>query len=451
MAYKFQLGPARLSGSVIQEGDITLDGNASLLGSAGTQAVGSDGGEIEQGWFAELNAVTRMTASALQVTNDAVVLGNHIVAGNADVNGFLQMSGSDFVDADRLQLSLAESATIGTDSTGSMIQLLANGNVKIDQGLQVDDDAYFAAAIMPGVSGDGSGTQTIGTSGQKWDEAYIVALNAESIALDDASGLAGEALADNAGVLDVQVQANGGIEISSSALQVKQADNSLFSDSQGLKVKLDSAGGIQTVADGLSLKAGVAGDGLAFSSGVIDVNAGNGISTAGDEVAIQLSGATGLTVDADGLYLDSVPNASLANSTVSYGGVQLSLGGVDATPAFDLTDAKFYPGDTSLVTVGALDAGSITSGFGSINVGASAITTTGTGSFGKVTVSGDLEVQGTTITANVTNLNIEDTLLGLGFEDNTIAGAAGDRGLIMGLSGEDNVAMFWDEDLGQFA
>jgi hypothetical protein len=39
----------------------------------------------------------------------------------------------------------------------------------------------------------------------------------------------------------------------------------------------------------------------------------------------------------------SIENAKLSNSTVSYGGVQLSLGGADATPAFDLSDATNYP------------------------------------------------------------------------------------------------------------
>ena len=39
----------------------------------------------------------------------------------------------------------------------------------------------------------------------------------------------------------------------------------------------------------------------------------------------------------------SIANAKLANSTVSFGGVSLALGGSDATPAFDLTNATNYP------------------------------------------------------------------------------------------------------------
>ena len=52
-------------------------------------------------------------------------------------------------------------------------------------------------------------------------------------------------------------------------------------------------------------------------------------------------------------------------------------------------------GSSSIVTTGALNAGSITSGFGAINNGSSAITTTGVGSFGSLDISGDIDIDGT--------------------------------------------------------
>ena len=46
----------------------------------------------------------------------------------------------------------------------------------------------------------------------------------------------------------------------------------------------------------------------------------------------------------DNVHLSgSIANSKLSNSTVSYGGVSLALGGTDATPAFDLADATNYP------------------------------------------------------------------------------------------------------------
>ena len=55
--------------------------------------------------------------------------------------------------------------------------------------------------------------------------------------------------------------------------------------------------------------------------------------------------------------LSNIGNSSLVNSSVSYGGVSLSLGGSDATPAFDLTDATNYPTSslTGTITNAQLD------------------------------------------------------------------------------------------------
>jgi len=41
--------------------------------------------------------------------------------------------------------------------------------------------------------------------------------------------------------------------------------------------------------------------------------------------------------------LSNIPNSALTNNAVSLGGVSVNLGGTDATPAFDLTDATNYP------------------------------------------------------------------------------------------------------------
>ena len=70
--------------------------------------------------------------------------------------------------------------------------------------------------------------------------------------------------------------------------------------------------------------------------------------------------------------------------------------------------------------------------------------------FTDLTLSGDLTVNGSMITLDVTNLEVEDTLIGLGFTSGSVAAAVGDRGLILGLASEDNVSMFWDESATRF-
>ena len=101
------------------------------------------------------------------------------------------------------------------------------------------------------------------------------------------------------------------------------------------------------------------GDGAATSAvdlgDTITFEGGTGITTTvtADKVKIDIDGVvltetstdtlTNKTISGSTNTLTSIDNTSLLNSTVSYGGVQLNLGGVDATPAFDLTDATNYP------------------------------------------------------------------------------------------------------------
>lgn len=92
-----------------------------------------------------------------------------------------------------------------------------------------------------------------------------------------------------------------------------------------------------------------------------------------------------------------VDGASITNKAVSFGGVSVNLGSSDATPAFDLSDATGYTGDSDLVTVGAVNSGEIRSGFSSIDIGSStltagaitgsAVSASGKGIFSQVTAS----------------------------------------------------------------
>jgi hypothetical protein len=89
------------------------------------------------------------------------------------------------------------------------------------------------------------------------------------------------------------------------------------------------------------------------------------------------------------------------------------------------------------VAVGALNSGSITSGFTSIDVGSGAITTTGT------ITAGNLTVNGTTTTVGSTNTIITDRLIELA---NGAGSSTADAGIIVerGSTG-DNAVIAWDE------
>jgi len=169
----------------------------------------------------------------------------------------------------------------------------------------------------------------------------------------------------------------------------------------------DAAIHISSTADGdLSI---VADDEIDLTSTLIDLN-GNveisgtaaitGIATFTDDIIIGDGKTIGSASDVDAMTIASNGQITLTQTLI---GTALNISGnIDAVDGdFDGTleaDAItiggtaiasiFSPiaGGTGILTTGALDTGSITSGFGTINNGASTITTTGAVNFGAATV-----------------------------------------------------------------
>ena len=213
-------------------------------------------------------------------------------------------------------------------------------------------------------------------------------------------------------------------------------------------------------------------------SGILDVDGAttlDGLTVAEDatfSAAIDVDGHTNLdNVSVAGVTTFSTPlaNTNLANSSVSYGGITLSLGGSDATPAFDLTDATNYPTSSLTGTItntqlagsianSKLSNSSITIGSDSIALGGSQTDINGltsldvdnvtidgntvTTSSGNLTIdsnggtttindnaviSGNLTVNGTTTTINSTTVAIDDKnfQVATGAADDSAANGAG--------------------------
>ena len=113
----------------------------------------------------------------------------------------------------------------------------------------------------------------------------------------------------------------------------------------------------------------------------VGIQSGGHILAAGIVTAYEFSGfGTGIT---------DIPNASLVNSSVSYGGIALNLGDTDDTPAFDLQDATNYPYD-SLTGVTTSILGDSTPKLGS-NLDLNNNDINGTGN---ITVNGDIGCDG---------------------------------------------------------
>jgi hypothetical protein len=76
-----------------------------------------------------------------------------------------------------------------------------------------------------------------------------------------------------------------------------------------------------------------------------------GTVTSGDVTSILPSGILSSSAQVDG--------TSISSNNINIGGVSISLGGNDATPALNLSDATNYTGDSNLVTVGTVTSGNV--------------------------------------------------------------------------------------------
>lgn len=159
--------------------------------------------------------------------------------------------------------------------------------------------------------------------------------------------------------------------------------------------------------------------GILGGTGIDSTASGNNVTLAIDSTVATLTGTqtlTNKTISGSSNTLSNIGNSSLTNSSVSYGGVSLSLGGSDATPAFDLQDATSYPASALTGTIsnaqlaGTIDATKIHDGsisnteFGYLNGVTSAIQTQ---IDSKLTASNNLSDITTASTAR-TNLGLGD-------------------------------------------
>ena len=213
------------------------------------------------------------------------------------------------------------------------------------------------------------------------------------------------------------------------------------------------SGGAQSVALSSEAMSFAAGTGLASvgSSNTITYNLNTpltslaGLSNAAAAALADLSDAEVGILDGAEVStaeLNIIDGDTSATSTTLADADRVVVNDAGTMKQVALTDFEVYfesSLDTlsSVTTVGALNAGSITSGFGSIDNGASAISTTGLGSFGSldvdnvvvngstightdgiVTVAGEisvttLDIGGTNVTSTAEELNLLDGVSGL--------------------------------------
>jgi len=160
---------------------------------------------------------------------------------------------------------------------------------------------------------------------------------------------------------------------------------------------------------------------IAGGSGITTTASGQTLTVAGDDATTSAKGVASFSSDnfavssgAVTIKDGGVVNAELANSSVNYGGVSLSLGGSDTTPAFNLVDATGY---TASALTGTIGNSQVATGIDSAKIADGSVSNTEfqyinslssnaqTQLSGKLTASNNLSDIGTASTAR-TNLGL---------------------------------------------
>jgi cytoskeletal protein CcmA (bactofilin family) len=300
--------------------------------------------------------------------------------------------GDDNADQHKLNIADGGVLTLGSKISGSFVSYLTHtpnatvadsttavaGNLTVGGDLTLGSGAVITEAELEAIDGVTAGTVAA-------SKAVIVDSNKDIASFRNVT-LTGEL---DAGSLDISGDAD--------------IDGTLEADARTLN-------GTAITATA-TLDTGISNNNVPkFTSGVadndflrVDGTAIEGRSAA--EVLSDIGGQAALTFGISNTNAVKIDSSSVADDEYA----RFTANGLESRSTSEvLSDIGAAPaaGDSNIVTTGALNSGSITSGFGAIDNGSSNITTTGVGSFGSLDISGDIDVDGTT---NLDNVDIDGT------------------------------------------
>ena len=281
---------------------------------------------------------------------NATVAGNLSVGGDFDVTGSLDFSDADITNVGSIQLdSIAGDGDTNTSITFSgsdVITIAAGGDNQI---------TFNNGSILPVTDND----IDLGSGSYEFKDAYFDgtvttdALTADTANIDGGS-IDGATLGTNSAITQAVID-----NVNINGATIGHTDDT----------------DLITLADGIATVAGE------ISVTTLDIGGTNVTTTAAEINLIDGGTSRGTTAVASG-------DGILIND-----GGTMRMTNVDTVSTYF---ASHNVGGSNIVTTGALDSGSITSGFGTIDTGSSNITTTGLISGGSLDIDNVL-INGTTI------------------------------------------------------
>ena len=343
--------------------------NTAREGMAQTRVVWNDKEWFEVGDGDGATVVTRTSNTTVTIPTD--VTATHHVSRRVKIFGtnsgtyYTHISISSY-SAPNTTLTFASGTISASDSTISLYL----GSPYVNPAIPVvdEDNMVSNSAVLPPSQQSvkayaDSGTQTITNKTINLTNNTLTGTTAQfntALSDNDFTTLAGaETLTNktltspilNTGISGTAFKDEDNMASDSATAVASQQSIKKFVEDQLTAEDLDVSDGTTAIAidlDGETL-------GLLGGTGITSTALGNNVTFAIDGTVVTESSTdtlTNKTINGSNNTLSNIANGSLSNSTVSYGGISLSLGGTDATPAFNLADATGYPGSAISGTIG---------------------------------------------------------------------------------------------------
>ena len=384
-------GDMRVTGIMsVGNGTVTIDETTVKTGSSNLHNVG-----IEIAGVNTLGADTPIGENATIFNNGNATFAGAITAASLDISGGVDVDGTTDLDTTNVVGTLTVTGDVAADNVtinGNTVST-SSGNLTLDSNggtTTINDNAVISGNLTV------NGTTTT--------------INSTTVAIDDknfqvATGAADDSAANGAGFTVESGDGN------------KTFNFEATGDNWGASENLNLASGkVYKINNTSVLSATTLGSGVVNSS------------------------LTTLGTIATGVWQGTaIENAYIANSTMSVGGVTLTLGGTDATPAFNLSDATNYPTSSLSGTItNAQLAGSI-EGTKLENSGVSA------GSYGGSSAIPVITVDAQGLVTSATTSAIDSTLIAQ-LNTSVACTDTGSNGLVTVTADGSTVAVF-DQNL----